>query len=128
MKIKYLVIHCADTPNEREVTAEEIHHWHLANGWDGIGYNAVIRRSGLVEMGRPNYWPGSHVRGHNSESLGVCLVGRDSFTDSQWDSLFELISDWKAKYPDAEIVGHCDLDSRKTCPNFDVKKWAEALF
>jgi len=128
MKIKYLVIHCADTPNDREVTAEEIHSWHLANGWDGIGYNAVIRRSGLVEMGRPEYWAGSHVRGHNGESLGVCLVGRDSFTDSQWDSLFELIADWKTKYPDAEVVGHRDLDSHKTCPNFDVRKWAKALF
>ena len=127
MKIKYIVVHCADTPNDREVTAEEIHGWHLANGWDGIGYHKVIGRSGLVENGRPEYWQGSHVRGHNHESLGVCLVGRDSFTDDQWDSLFELINLWKLQYPKAEVVGHCDLDSHKTCPNFDVKKWAKAL-
>lgn len=127
MNIKYIVVHCADTPNDREVTAEEIHGWHLSNDWDGIGYHKVIRRSGLVESGRPEYWQGSHVRGHNHESLGVCLVGRDQFTDEQWTSLFELIADWKRKYPKADIVGHCDLDSHKTCPNFDAKKWAKAL-
>lgn len=127
MKIKYIVVHCADTPNDREVTAEEIHGWHLANGWDGIGYHKVIGRSGLVENGRPEYWQGSHVRGHNHESLGVCLIGKDQFTDEQWSSLFEVLDDWKRKHPGAEIVGHHDLDPHKTCPNFDVKTYAKAM-
>ena len=124
--MKYLVVHCADTPNNREVTAEEIHRWHTnGNGWSGIGYHAVIRRDGLIERGRPEYWHGAHVKGHNHESLGVCLVGRDQYTDQQLESLRMLLRDWKEKHPDAEIVGHCDLDSGKTCPNFDVKHWVE---
>lgn len=121
--MKYLVVHCADTPNNREVTAEEIHRWHKERGFDGIGYHAVIQRSGLVERGRPEYWSGAHVRGHNTDTLGVCLVGRDQFNDVQLNSLRLLLKDWKRKYPDAEVVGHCDLDSGKTCPNFDVKHW-----
>jgi N-acetylmuramoyl-L-alanine amidase len=90
------------------------------NSWDGIGYHAVIRRSGLVEMGRPEYWSGAHVKGHNHESLGVCLIGRDQYTNNQLESLRQLLRDWKSKYPSAEILGHRDLDSGKTCPNFDV--------
>lgn len=120
MDIKYLVVHCADTPNDRVVTAEEIHGWHTGQGWDGIGYHAVIQRNGLIEMGRPEYWSGAHVKGHNHESLGVCLIGRDQFTHNQLESLKELLRDWKIKHPLAAVVGHRDLDDSKTCPNFDV--------
>lgn len=127
MDVRYLVIHCADTPNEREVTAAEIHSWHLANGWDGIGYHKVVGRSGLVENGRPEYWTGSHVRGKNSSSLGVCLIGKDSFTEEQWESLYAVLSDWKKKYPDAKVVGHYQLDSRKSCPNFDVGHYVKSM-
>ena len=48
---------------------------HLKFGWDGIGYHKVIKRSGKVENGHPEYWIGAHVKGKNSISLGVCLIG-----------------------------------------------------
>ncbi|NYZ70139.1 N-acetylmuramoyl-L-alanine amidase, partial [Endozoicomonas sp. SM1973] len=79
------------------------------------------------ENGRPEYWVGAHVKGHNSHSLGVCLVGRDQFTDAQLDSLDKVIIDWHIKYPDAEVVGHCDLDSGKNCPNFNIKRWMRII-
>ena len=121
MNIKYLVVYCSDTPNNREVTAAEIHDWHKnGNGWDGIGYHVVIKRDGAIEHGRPEYWAGAHVKGHNSESLGVCLIGRDQYTDNQLNSLQEVLRTWKIKYPTAATVGHRDLDPGKTCPNFDV--------
>lgn len=121
--VKYLVVHCADTPNGKDFTAEDIHRWHKDRGWDGIGYHAVIRVSGLIEYGRPEYWPGAHVKGHNHESLGVCLIGRDEFTEGQWISLRGILTEWLEHYPDAEVCGHTDLDPAKTCPNFDVKRW-----
>ena len=31
--------------------------------------------------------------------------------------------DWNKKYPDAQIVGHRDLDYKKFCPSFDVRKY-----
>jgi len=126
--MKYLVIHCSDTPNDRDVTAEDIHRWHSdkppkGNGWAGIGYHAVIRRNGMVEYGRPEYWAGAHVRNHNTGSLGVCLIGRDEFTDAQMLTLRGVLDDWLHKYPNAKVVGHYELDQSKTCPNFDVPKW-----
>ena len=48
MKVKYLVVHCADTPDDREVTASGIHDWHKARGWDGIGYHWVFGRGGDI--------------------------------------------------------------------------------
>lgn len=123
MNVRYLVVHCADTPNDGQFTAADIHDWHKERGWDGIGYHAVIRRDGTREAGRPPYWPGAHVRGHNHESLGVCLIGRDEFTPAQMLALAELLREWSRAHPEAEVVGHRDLDSHKTCPNFDARAW-----
>jgi len=122
--IKYLAVHCSDTPDCRNHDAEDIHRWHLERGFDGIGYNAVIDRYGRLEMGRPAYWPGAHVLGHNHDSLGVCLIGREFYTDAQYQTLIQLLSRWQSEHENARIVGHRDLDSNKTCPNFDVQQWA----
>ena len=128
MNIKYLVVHCSDSPNGRETTAADIHRWHQERGWDGIGYHAVIKLDGNIEAGRPMYWQGAHADPYNHESLGVCLIGKDKFTEEQMRSLEGLFLALHVEYPDAQIVGHCDLNTQKTCPNFDVKAWwAEVL-
>ncbi len=124
MDIRYLVVHCSDSPNGRDDSAEDIHRWHLDRGWSGIGYHAVVRLDGTVELGRPPYWQGAHVRKHNHHSLGVCLIGTNEFTTEQFRSLESLLLAWQSVHPDALIVGHRDLDDRgKTCPNFDVHAW-----
>lgn len=119
----YIVIHCSDSPDSMYVDAELIHQWHMEKGYDGIGYHAVVKRDGVVEEGRPLYWQGAHVRGHNRHSIGICLVGRDSFTGEQMYSLRQYVEVLQVLYPNAQVLGHRDLDSKKTCPNFDVKKW-----
>lgn len=122
--IQYLVVHCSDSPNHETMTASDIHAMHLGFGWHGVGYHRVINRSGLIEHGRPDYWIGAHVYGHNEESLGVCLIGRDEFTELQFLSLEKVLREWTLKHPSAKVVGHCDFDStEKTCPNFDAGKW-----
>lgn len=125
MAIKYLTVHCSDSPNNREVAAAEIHRWHQEKKFDGIGYHAVIRRDGTIEKGRPLYWHGAHVRRYNRVSLGVCLIGKDEFTDEQLRSLELLLQEWLDLYPSAKVVGHRDLDPKKTCPNFDVSAWCK---
>tara|TARA_R110002167_G_scaffold9628_4_gene44564 strand:- start:1644 stop:2054 length:411 start_codon:yes stop_codon:yes gene_type:complete len=123
-KIKKLVVHVSDSPQGRGDTAKTINRWHLENGWDGIGYHSVILEDGTIENGRPIYWKGSHVGAFNSESLGVCLIGKGGdATQEQLLSLHEQLMRWLTLFPDAEICGHTDLDPRKTCPGFDVKKW-----
>ena len=121
--IKNIVIHCSDSPQGRGDNAEVIHRWHLENGWSGIGYHKVILEDGSIENGRPLYWVGSHARGHNKSSIGICLIGDGEYTGHQYASLRGLIFNMLDRFPTAEVVGHCDLDSGKTCPKFDVKKW-----
>ena len=91
-----------------------------------IGYHKIICRNGKIENGRPEYWIGAHVKGKNEISLGVCLVGRDNFTDKQFSSLEKVLKLWKFSYPKSKIVGHCNTgQTKKTCPNFDVEAWCK---
>lgn len=120
--INKIVIHCSATPNGREDTAEDIHGWHLSNGWDGIGYHYVIECKGKLSHGRPDYWKGSHAYGHNANSIGICMIGTDVYNPAQWVILENLIRELSIKYPDVEIMGHNEISS-KTCPGFDVQEW-----
>ncbi len=123
-KINLLIVHCSDTADNLNITAKDIHNMHISFGWDGIGYHKIIDRKGIIENGRPEYWIGAHVKKLNKVSLGVCLVGRSNFTKSQFKSLKKVLVEWKTKYPNAKILGHCDsTKTNKTCPNFDVQSW-----
>lgn len=122
-QIEFLIIHCSDTHDD-DLSASDIHEMHLGFGWNGIGYHKIIKRDGTIENGRPEYWIGAHAYGINNKSLGVCLIGRNNFTKKQFNSLKEILINWKKIYVNAEILGHCEaIQTEKTCPNFNVSKF-----
>ena len=121
--VEYIIVHCSDSPQGRGDDAEIIHNWHTERGWDGIGYHYVITEDGTCQNGRPLYWQGSHARGYNSKSIGICLIGQGTYTLEQWSTLETLVSYLDGMFVNALVVGHNDLDKHKTCPLFDVKEW-----
>ena len=103
---------------ERDIdaTAEQIHGWHLNQGWAGIGYHFVIRKDGTVEIGRPEWAVGSHAYGFNDRSIGIHLSGDFESaqpTAAQIDSCVELIrelaDDYEIPLHRGNVKGHCDL-------------------
>ncbi len=50
-------------------SADDINQWHIGNGWSGIGYHFVIRKSGDVERGRPEDCEGAHAPGRTGLPL-----------------------------------------------------------
>jgi N-acetyl-anhydromuramyl-L-alanine amidase AmpD len=130
-RTNYIVVHCAATPPQLDIGVEEIRKWHTDKGWIDVGYHYVIRRDGTEEIGRPADVMGAHVRGHNDESIAVCLVGgvdeynapENNFTYLQWETLKSRVSLLQSIYPEAEVVGHNQLDPHKACPSFDVQDW-----
>jgi len=78
-----------------DVAAAEIHSWHRARGWAGIGYHFVIRKDGSIERGRPQEMIGAHAGvGVNGCSIGICLCGNfmeELPSDEQLVSLVELV-------------------------------------
>ena len=124
-----IVVHCSATPEHMDIGVKEISRWHKERGWAGCGYHYVINRDGLIELGRPLYRMGAHVRGHNANSIGICLVGAgkviESYEQVQLFSLYVLIKVLLKHNNDIQhIIGHRDLDSAKPyCPGFDVLYW-----
>lgn len=133
-KINQIIIHCADTPEGRDVRAAEIKRWHLGNGWSDIGYHYVVDLDGTIEAGRDVEIVGAHTAGHNATSIGVCYVGgadknmkpKDTRTEAQKASLLLLVRYLKSKYPGAQVYGHRDF-SDKACPSFDARKEYEGV-
>ncbi len=75
-KTELIVIHCAATKASMDIGASEIKKWHVDdNGWDDIGYHYIIKRGGLVEVGRPEAFQGAHAPAVNSKSIAICLIG-----------------------------------------------------
>lgn len=128
-KINLIVIHCADTYARMDIGVKEIREWHLARGFNDIGYHYVIRRDGTIEAGRPLEKPGAHAAGYNSQSIGICYAGgkgdndkpEDNRTPAQKQALHDLVNSLKQQFPQAKIVGHRDLPGvQKACPCFSV--------
>jgi len=131
-EIKKLIIHCSATKPSMDIGAEDIRGWHKSKGWDDIGYHYVIRRNGKVEKGRDVSIAGAHAKGHNFNSIGVCLVGGidndskadDNYNLKQYNALIQLISFLEITFPIDDVLGHRDLPSvNKSCPCFDVRAW-----
>lgn len=56
-------------------TIEDVHKWHLNNGWAGCGYHYFVSRAGKVYRGRPENAVGAHEPAVNWRSIGICLEG-----------------------------------------------------
>ena len=99
----------------------------------GIGYHFVILTDGTIQRGRPLEAIGSHVKGYNNCSVGICLIGGvdtkgksvDNFTEEQKESLKCLLDYLRGYYKDeVDVLGHRDFAGvNKDCPCFDVKGW-----
>lgn len=138
-----LVIHCAATKRGQNFTANDIRRWHKKRGWSDIGYNYVICRDGVLELGRDldgdgnvDEEIGAHARGYNRDSIAVCLVGgvgitgkpKNNFTKKQFLTLQNLVREKQRQYPGIEVLGHRDLPNvKKACPSFDVKDWLKSI-
>ena len=59
-KTDYIVLHHAEAV---KCTAQDVHSWHRANGWTGIGYHFFVRKDGTIYSGRPINVVGAHEQG-----------------------------------------------------------------
>ena len=110
-----IVLHHAEASN---CTADQIHSWHLSNGWSGIGYHFFVRKDGTIYRGRPENMIGSHAKGANSDSIGICAEGnymKETMTYAQKKSISELVTHLKNKYGITKVQRHKDVCSTD-CP------------
>lgn len=122
-EIKEILIHCSASSITGQ-TAAMIQSWHEERGFQSIGYHYFIRNNGLIEQGRLLEQVGAHCYGHNANSIGICLAGKEirDFTDAQFDSLKLLLRLLKKSWPESALHGHNEFSS-KACPVFNVDVW-----
>lgn len=125
-----IFVHCSATKPGMDIGLREIRQWHKERGFLDVGYHFIIRRDGTIEEGRPVDVVGSHVKGWNERSVGVCLVGgvdakgqpEANFTPAQMHELRGLLQTLQEQYPQAVIKAHHDI-APKACPSFNLSRW-----
>ena len=122
---KIFVHHSASSQN---TTRDQIDIWHKNREWDGVGYHYVIENDGSIMMGRPFAKVGAHVKGHNRNSIGVCVVGNYmddlAMTSGQEQSLVVVLHGLLTQFDlDAnEVYGHREL-GETLCPGKHLFHW-----
>ena len=135
-KTDTIVIHCSATPKDMDVDAAKIKHWHTVdNGWDDIGYHYVITDSGQIYLTQNTNKISYHASGYNTNSIGVAITGahrrdagetnKELVGSKEYNSLVYLVAKLKEKYniPLANIIGHNETGSPKSCPNLDMNEF-----
>lgn len=146
-KLEFGVLHFTATPKGREVSAEEIIHWHTdpkpqGNGWRKSGYTDMFHLDGSLTNITPydqddevdGYELTNGVRGINSISRHFVIVagGENMSTAQEVMSIGQLISVeiyikfLILRHPNIKIAGHNQF-SRKICPGFDVPDWLASI-
>lgn len=124
--INLLVIHCTELPDlaMARVYGEKVHHAETQTGNSGHFY---IDRDGSIEQWVPINRVAHHVRGFNTQSIGVELVnsGRypewfhtghqvmtEPYPDLQIEALVALVEYLQTQLAGLEkVAGHEDLDT-----------------
>lgn len=112
---QYILHHTACS----QATPEEIHRWHLNNGWAGAGYNLYVRKDGTIYELRDIDCVGAHAYGSNSNSVGICCEGNfevEQMTDAQVESVKWLLNTYlKERYGKLPVKKHKDVCAT-SCP------------
>lgn len=148
--LQYLVIHCTATKSGREVSSDEIRHWHTdpvskgGRGWKQVGYTDMIHLDGRVERlvknnedAQVDPWEITNgAKGYNAISRHVVYVGgvdandvkkaKDTRTAAQKEALKKYVLDFHKRFPKVKIIGHNQV-AAKACPSFDVPKWLKEI-
>ena len=133
--VKFLVVHCVANKCNRPFSVENL----IACGIDKYGqcsYHYYVRYNGDIVPLLPETVQGVHARHYNHCSLGIVYEGGldengqpdDTRTPAQKHALYALLRSLKQDYPDAKILGHCELPHvAKACPCFPASKEYAAL-
>jgi len=120
---KGIIVHHSGSEND---TYESIYDRHVTKqGWLAIGYNFLINKKGEILKGRSLNMRGAHAKGNkwtkerNSTHIGICLLGENTFSKEQMDSLYQLCAELTKQFPITSIERH-----HENCPGkmVDVEK------
>ena len=130
-QIDYIVIHHSLTDDNHTLNWNAIRKYHTeVNGWDDVGYHYGIEYVGetaRIVNGRSTALIGAHVKGLNTNSIGICVVGNFDKIDppqDKWELALALTRTLRRVHnvPVEKVLGHGEAQRlvgdkwRKSCP------------
>ena len=128
--VKYIIVHCVANRCNKPFSVEKLINCGMEK-YGQCSYHYYVRYDGTVVPLLPESVQGVHARGYNHCSLGIVYEGgldengkaADTRTEQQKHALYELLKDLTRDYPEARILGHCELPGvHKRCPCFTASK------
>jgi N-acetylmuramoyl-L-alanine amidase len=127
--LRRVIVHHSASP--RSTTAAEIEKWHRAKGWEGIGYHYVLDGAGIIRSTRPLDRIGTHAKGANIDSIGICITGNNTdpaerWSDAQRESLAKLVGALIVAFGPLVIEGHrwaAGCTTATECPGISREEW-----
>jgi len=127
--IDKIIVHCSFSPQGRGDDAHTIDKWHLER-WgknSGCGYHVIVKEDGTIQKGRWMDYSGSHVKGHNKHSIGICRIGgmrkdgtqKMDATNAQIKAIRKVSKLLASMYdlPMSDVIGHSEVPRvKKSCP------------
>ena len=135
----WLILHHSEATYPHDI--EEVRLWHTlpkppkgekpisgvhGNGWNDVGYQYFLRKSGERQKGREEWVKGAHTWRYNGQSIGVCMEGNFDIEVPTYEQVLEflnLCANIMKRHPmitPDRIRGHRECASRKTCPGINV--------
>lgn len=140
---RWCILHASHTLPGKSSVLEWLQVHGREKGLLSIGYHFVIFENGELVSCRPMETQGSHCRGYNEVSVGVCLIGGlgvqeneegeleevhvDTFTPAQRDQVRALMSYLQDHYPGIRLRGHTEMPRYKSrhehhpCPAINME-------
>lgn len=120
--LKVVILHHSLTKDGTVKDFDAIKKYHInTKGWDDIGYQYVIEKIGdkyYTLKGRNENSVGAHTSGHNTNTIGICVVGNFDIAAPEkgaLDELTKLLDDIEQRYKGIIVMGHNEY-SNKSCP------------
>ena len=124
--IRRVFIHCSASDRPEHDDVKVMREWHLARGFNDVGYHFFIKKNGALQTGRPIELVPAAQQGHNTGTIAICLHGlvAANFTLEQFATLKKLcreINDAALKaFRPITFHGHREV-AAKECPVFDYR-------
>ena len=136
--IHYLFVHC--TATRQQCSAAQITAAFKSRGWKRPGYHYLVSTDGRLHTLLDEQATANGVKGYNASSIHIAYIldgqghPADTRTPAQKATLRAILSQLKAQYPQARILGHRDIspdrnhngivdpwERIKECPCFNAK-------
>lgn len=121
--IKYIIVHCTD--GHTTDTVETLWRVFRQRGWKHAGYHYAITGDGKIHQLEEESSVANGARGYNQRGIHVAWVGGYKGgmpTEAQAKSLHMMIKNLRHRYPEAKVMGHCEVNKSKQCPLIDINQ------